>query len=460
MTRNHSWTFYIVLLHLIIIPLFPFKAYIGPIPVSAEIFLIPLLTVVAFYEFITRRIELNEARSKWFFILLTAHFLAMVISLTQAVAIMPGLMEMARYLSYAFMFLIIFKVKFTKGEYKAFGFIFVAVIAFMGLYGLFQFAMDYNLNKAGLYALTEAWGRVPSTMINPNYYGGFVNIVIPGLLLLAVVYFKNRPTQIVFFILFGVFVLNQILTFTRSAWVIMALAILMTSLMMPKRFYKKLLKPHLIIASAVLVVAIFSMPDVQNRSISAVFVIQSFLPFEIISTDVPGANGEDPDSDQGEDEPALKENKESTNRAVVSRTVLWKTGWVMYKENPVLGLGIGNYNERYIDYVTKYPELDVGHDLYSVHNSYLKVASETGTLGIVSFLAIYLYFYIFIIKQYFRNQNDTLRQVLLIGLFIGSGTYLGQNLANNLIFIPQLNIMFWLISALILSYVTNRQPTS
>ena len=132
----------------------------------------------------------------------------------------------------------------------------------------------------------------------------------------------------------------------------------------------------------------------------------------------------------------------------------------MYKENPVLGLGIGNYNERYKEYVTKYPELNVGHDLYSVHNSYLKVASETGTIGIVSFLAIYLYFYIYLGKQYFRNQGDRLKQVLLLGLFIGSGTYFGQNLANNLIFIPQLNIMFWLISGLILSYATTRQPKS
>ena len=292
MIRNHSWTFYLVLLHLIIIPLVPLKGYLGPIPISAEIFLIPLLTVVAAIEYLTKRIELNETKAKWFAILFAAHFVAMVISLTQAVAIMPGLLEMARYLSYAFLFLIIFKVKFTQNEYKTFGLTFISVIAFMGLYGLFQFATDYNLNKAGLYALTEAWGRVPSTMINPNYYGGFVNIIIPGLLLLAVLYFKNRLTQIIFFILFGVFVLNQILTYTRSAWVIMALSILMASLMMPKRFYKNLFKVHMIIASAVLVLVIFSMPDVQNRSTSAIFVVQSFLPFEIISPDRPIGGGE------------------------------------------------------------------------------------------------------------------------------------------------------------------------
>ncbi|MCA0970983.1 O-antigen ligase family protein [Halobacillus litoralis] len=459
MTRNHSWTFYLVLLHLIIIPLVPFKTYIGPIPLSAEIFLIPLITVVAAYEFITRKIELNEAKSRWFAILFAVHFLAMIISLTQAVAIMPGLMEMARYLSYAILFLIIFKVKFTKGEYKAFGFTFATVITIMGVYGLFQFAMDYNLNKAGLYALTEAWGRVPSTMINPNYYGGFVNMLIPGLLLLAVVYFKNRWTQILFFTLFGIFVLNQILTFTRSAWVIMAMAIIMASFMIPKTFYKKLFKPHMLIASAILIAAVFSMPDVQNRSVSAVFVIQSFLPFEIISTDAPKA-GEEPSEEEPEEGQSLKENQDRTNRAVVSRTVLWQTGWYMYRDNPVLGLGIGNYNENYKEFVTKYPELNVGHDLYSVHNSYLKVASETGTLGIVSFLAIYLYFYIYLGKQFFRNRGNQLKQVLLIGLFIGSGTYLGQNMANNLIFIPQLNIMFWLISALILSYATTREPKS
>lgn len=132
----------------------------------------------------------------------------------------------------------------------------------------------------------------------------------------------------------------------------------------------------------------------------------------------------------------------------------------MWRDHPVIGVGIGNYYERYKDTVAKYPELDIGHDRYSVHNSYLKVAAETGTIGLISFLLIYLYYYVQIGREYIRNRDELLKKILLIGLFIGSGTFLGQNLANNLIFIPQVNVLFWLVSGLLFNYVHSSTSSS
>ncbi|MYL34267.1 O-antigen ligase family protein [Pontibacillus yanchengensis] len=447
MAGKHSLTFYLVLLHIIIMPLVPAKIYAGPLPISAEVILIPALTVVAIAEYMTGRIRLNSLGLKTFMTLFGIFFLIQVISLSQADSLLPGLKEIVRYVSYAILFYIVTKVKFSDREYKTMGITFVSILAVVGVWGIIQYAFDINLNKAGVYALEEAYGRVQSTMVNPNYWAGFINFILPILLLFAVVFFKDRKWQLIMFAVFGVYVINQIFTYTRSAWLIMAMAILLTSLLIPKQFYKKLFTIHLIGATLLLGVIVYSLPDVQERTTSAMYVVQSFIP-----SFSGGGNGGATDGD-GEVDEEKEKDKALSGKAVTSRTTLWKTGLVMYQENPTLGVGIGNYDVRYKEYVTKYPELYVGHDQYSVHNSYLKVAAETGTIGVLSFLAIYLYYFLFLGKQFLFRREDLAKKVLLIGLFVGTGTFMGQNLANNLIFIPQVNVIFWLVSGLIFNYV-------
>lgn len=437
---------------IVIIPLVPFKGYIGPVPLSAEVFLIPLLTAVFLWEWVQGRIKLNDTPVNMFLYLFGIFLLVQLISLSQAVALLPAVKEIVRYISYVVLFYIVMKVRFTQMEYRHFAYTFLGTLTIAVVYGLFQFVFDFNLNKAGLYALDDAWGRVPSTMVNPNYWGGFINFVLPVILLVAVIYVKKKPWQLVFFGLFSMLVINQLLTYTRSAWVIMVLAIILTALMMPKMFFKKFLTVHLLIATLFLASIVYHLPDVENRAVSSLLVIQSFIPIQVIQPQ--GADQADGPAEN------LKENKEDTSKAVVSRTTLWKTGWYMWRDHPVIGVGIGNYYERYKDTVAKYPELDIGHDRYSVHNSYLKVAAETGTIGLISFLLIYLYYYVQIGREYIRNRDELLKKILLIGLFIGSGTFLGQNLANNLIFIPQVNVLFWLVSGLLFNYVHSSTPSS
>ncbi|KGP74534.1 O-antigen ligase family protein [Pontibacillus yanchengensis] len=449
MAGKHSLTFYLVLLHIIIMPLVPAKIYLGPLPISAEVILIPALTIVAIAEYMTGKIRLNSLGLKTFMTLFGIFFLIQVISLSQADSLLPGLKEMVRYVSYAILFYIVTKIKFTDREYKTFGITFVSVLAVVGLWGIIQYAFDINLNKAGVYALAEAYGRVQSTMVNPNYWAGFINFILPILLLFAVVFFKDRKWQLIMFAVFGVYVINQIFTYTRSAWLIMAMAIILTSLLIPKQFYKKLFTIHLIGATLLLGVIVYNLPDVQERTTSAISIAQSFMP----SFGGNGNGGTAGDGGDGEVDEDEKEEDPITTKSIASRTTLWKTGLYMYQENPTLGVGIGNYDVRYKEYVTKYPELYVGHDQYSVHNSYLKVAAETGTIGVLSFLAIYLYYFLFLGKQFLFRREDLAKKILLIGLFVGAGTFMGQNLANNLIFIPQINVLFWLVSGLIFNFV-------
>ncbi|WP_108668934.1 O-antigen ligase family protein [Peribacillus acanthi] len=455
MNNNKSLTYILILLHLFLVPLAYFKTYLGPIPVSIEIILVPLLVLAVMWEYKKGIIKLNSLSIKPFLIVFSLFFIASIISLVKAESLTPGIMEIGRYLSYVVLFLIVTKVQFTKEQYVSFAKAFGASALIVGLFGIIQYVFNFSLNKAGLYALKDAKGRVDSTLINPNYYSAFLNFVIPSLLLLAVVYFKDKKVQLMLFAFYAIYVINLILTYTRAAWVTMACAFILIIMIMPKRFLRNLTKPHILLSFIVLLVGVYFMPDVQSRTSSAIYAFEK-LVFKNsaghIASGEPGEEGEE----LSEEEEQEEIDDETTNKAVVSRVTLWKTGYVMYKDNPILGVGMGNYYVRYKDFVTKYKELDIGHEAYSVHNSYLKVAAETGTVGILSFLSIYVTYFLYLARLYFK-QNNVLGQVIAAGVFVGSVTYMVQNLSNNLIFIPQLNIIFWLIGGLGIAFLYQNQ---
>jgi putative inorganic carbon (hco3(-)) transporter len=454
MRFQQPFTYYAVILSLFLVPLVSYKTYIGPLPLSAEVVMIPLLTIAAIIDYAQKRISLNDFNIKPIAAAFLLFFIIAVISLTQAASLAPAAMELARYLSYVVLFLIVVKVRFTREQYIHFAKVFGLSVLIIGVYGIVQYIFGISLNTAGLYALKEAKGRVDSTLVNPNYYASFLNFVIPILLLLAVVYFKDKKAQLLMFALYGIYVINLVLTYTRAAWVAMIGGFVLMVLLIPKDFIKNAVRPHILLSFIVLLTVVYFMPDVQSRTYSALYAMEKILirnlPGHVTGAD--HSHGEDGGFFTQEPEEEKAEDEATTSRAVVSRVTLWKTGWVMMKENPILGVGIGNYLVRYKDYVTKYPELYIGHDQYSVHNSYLKVGSETGFIGLAAFLAVYIIYYVYLLQLYFSTANR-LSKVVVIGLIAGSATFMVQNLSNNLIFIPQLNTIFWLVSGLAIAFV-------
>ena len=456
--RDHSYTFYAIILILFFIPLVDYKYYIGPIPLAAEVFLIPILLVVAYYEYRKGRIGLNDFKMLPMLLAFSAFLIVSIISLVNAVNIMAGLMETARYLSYVLMWMVAVKVRFERKEYIYFLWTFVASTLLVVLIGSFQYMFNIGLNTAGLYALNEAIGRVESTMVNPNYYAAFINFVLPGFLILAVMYTKKKPAQLALFLITSMLIANMVLTYTRVAWLIMFGAIVLVILLAGKEYLKRMTRIHMLVMVALLTVFVYHMPDFQSRTVSAIYVAENMLfdsdffaqeeEEEVDENDL-GLMEEDEDEDDEEKE--KRERDEMSERAMVSRTTLWKTGWVMFRDNPVMGVGAGNYLDRYSDYVEMYPELYLGHDQYSVHNSYLKVMAETGIIGFIAFMSVYLLYFYYLFRFYFEHDREG--KVIAVALFAGSVTFMLQNTSNNLIFIPQINIIFWIISGLVFNYL-------
>ncbi len=71
------------------------------------------------------------------------------------------------------------------------------------------------------------------------------------------------------------------------------------------------------------------------------------------------------------------------NGSALSRIPLMKLAFKIIAANPIIGVGVNNFSHVMVDYITS----DLrGMWLYAVHNQYLLVWSETGTVGLLAFL--------------------------------------------------------------------------
>ena len=80
--------------------------------------------------------------------------------------------------------------------------------------------------------------------------------------------------------------------------------------------------------------------------------------------------------------PAIEEGSDT----VGLRYNLWRAGWDMWLDNPLTGVGIGQYNYLLRRYMIGFEGPTVG--FASPHNTYVHVLSETGFIGFVLFMAM------------------------------------------------------------------------
>ncbi len=93
---------------------------------------------------------------------------------------------------------------------------------------------------------------------------------------------------------------------------------------------------------------------------------------------------------------------DKSNASNYTRILLWHGATAMWKDNPVLGVGITNFHEVYID---KYRNPKVPRYLKNAHNNIFHYMAERGTLGGLAFLALWAYITIISIKGWRHHQN-------------------------------------------------------
>lgn len=112
----------------------------------------------------------------------------------------------------------------------------------------------------------------------------------------------------------------------------------------------------------------------------------------------------------------------------VSRLEMWRTAWMIFKDNPVWGVGQKNYKEqakKYVDRGLVHPAAaHHGHP----HNVYLDFLAATGIMGFLLMMALHFYPAVVFLKTYPKSRDTA-----LLGLvFIATYAVLGLTEANTL----------------------------
>lgn len=81
--------------------------------------------------------------------------------------------------------------------------------------------------------------------------------------------------------------------------------------------------------------------------------------------------------------------------SVVLRFIYWKTAYKLIKENPLIGVGTGDIQNKFFNYLKKnYPQINKKW-IHRSHNQFLSIAVSFGIIGLLFFVFLLFYPFIF-----------------------------------------------------------------
>lgn len=130
--------------------------------------------------------------------------------------------------------------------------------------------------------------------------------------------------------------------------------------------------------------------------------------------------------------------------AIHTRLQIWQVSLAIIKDNPILGIGLGNFHESYLAYLLLTVPNPLEYDVLKPHNLYLNLWLETGILGLIAFVWLIVIFY---------KQKGS-KALQLYGSTAGMAALLAQGLFDTPYFKNDLSILFWVLIGLV---ITNKK---
>ncbi len=125
----------------------------------------------------------------------------------------------------------------------------------------------------------------------------------------------------------------------------------------------------------------------------------------------------------------------------------------MYKEKPVFGWGPGTYQFNYAPFQYSYEKTIISTNagnMGNAHSEYLGTLSESGFLGMISFVLILIYVFITSVKVYNKATSKSLK-ILIASIICGLITYYAHGFLNNFLDIDKIAVPFWGFIAIIVA---------
>ena len=256
--------------------------------------------------------------------------------------------------------------------------------------------------------MTRVYGTLKP--YNPNLFGGYLLASLPSLLLLIFVplYYKHKKTAFLGLCAYLFAVSALIMTGCRGAYIglffeILALVVFVYYLLKP--IYKKVF----VYITAVMA-SIFT----------SIILLSSSLRARVLSIF------------------AMRSDSSNSFRFNVYNSCI-----EMFKDNWLLGIGVGNQNFREIYGLY----MKTGFDALSAYNIYLETAVESGIFALIFFLLFIILILIKAIMFVFKERN--LQGIIVATAIISLIGMLFHGFVDTVFFRPQIQFIFWIMIAVI-----------
>ena len=318
---------------------------------------------------------------------------------------------------------------FLKDQNKILYFIFSYCISF-------SFVIVYTLIKHSAYFFS---GPSSNWVVTPFFddhtsYGAMLAFFIPVLFLFSFTKKINFLLRLLSFILFSLFFVAIIFSYTRAAWVSLFGAIVL-GLVIKLKFKLR----H--IFGFFLVFVIMLIP-VRNQI------------YNIISD-----NKQDSSTSYFEHIQSIYNIKsDASNMERINR---WKCAIEMYKQKPIVGFGPGTYQFQYGVFQLENDKTIISTsrgDMGNAHSEYLSALSETGFIGLLLLFFLIISIYYKSIVLYYK-ESDEIKKIYLLGSIVGLSTYFIHGLFNNFLDLDKAAIPIWFFVAIIVSIDITKTKT-
>jgi O-antigen ligase len=287
----------------------------------------------------------------------------------------------------------------------------------------------YTLNRHLGYGI---WNKeVANFVCNPFYkdhtsYGAALAMYIPFLLMFSFGRFVTRKEKIIAIIVLVILLTGFVLSYTRAAWLsLIGAAVIYIIVKLKIRF-----KPLFITFITVLVLFF----TFQN---------QIFMSLE--------QNSEQSSADfKTHISSMLNITSDASNLERINR---WNCAIQMFEEKPVFGYGPGTYMFKYAPFQINANKTIISTnsaDGGNAHSEYLGPLSESGVLGMLTFLLIIGTVIYTAVHTYMRVTDRRLKSFVLAS-FIALVTYYIHGFLNNFLDTDKLSVPFWGFTAMIVS---------
>lgn len=323
--------------------------------------------------------------------------LSMVYASDKGIALFEG----ARYCTYIILYITI-KYEFNiKKKFNKFMFIFTLQSALVFLFGMIQYLTGFGVESV---VDTEGTIRMEGTLGHPNALAAYIILMIFPLILFAINE-KNKKYKVVYSIIILLGIIDLILSWSRNAWLSLVVGFVALAIIYNYKFLYGIF---------IAVLTAFTVPFMRVRLIS------------LTSSTINGG-----------------------------RIKLWKAALKMIEDHPIRGVGNGNFSLNYDSYCLKYPELYAeGHNGFPTHNSYLKICSELGAIGVIVFFSTYIITFFKLLKanRKYKKRYSGFTTAVLVSFI----AFMFSNLFDNLLFTPKVMTIFICLISLCITIDTRR----